>query len=303
MLDPKTIMVAIPCYDGKLMVELVGGLLGVGNLFYGFTGPAECSHPSLVRNIIAGQFLASPFEWLVCIDSDIVPPSRRDFECLLEAVDTETEYCEPDSSALTDAAKPPRPTRVVTAQIVDPPPGVPWDPKLRTAGAADVLVCAEYAYKTEDYKPVSFGMGFVRIHRSVFETLQNLKHEPGQTVEVRRDLVERLKGIHFGDVSPADPVGYPREDVEALLASVEDKAGTARLWQVSHKGRLYTDFYPSGPLISQFVPSGEWKGEDHGFFTLCMLAGIVPRIETRTRLLHIGRKAYPYLGPDQGEGQ
>jgi hypothetical protein len=56
------------------------------------------------------------------------------------------------------------------------------------------------------------------------------------------------------------------------------------------------DFYPQGAMISALVPEVSYKGEDHGFFTLCMLAGIIPRIETRTRLIHIGRKAYPYFG-------
>lgn len=300
MLDPRTIMLAIPCYDGKLMVELAGGLLGIGNLFSGFTAPSECSHPSLVRNLIAGQFLASHFEWLICIDNDIVPPSRRDFELLLEPCDTQTQYCEPDAIDQPDAL--PRPTRVVTAQLVDPVPGKPVDFSQHTAAAADVLVCSEYSYKTDELKPVRLGMGFVRIHRSVFETLQVLKHDGGPTVEVHREWIERLKTLHATS-SGYPSIPYPADLIGHLLDSVEDKAGSPRLWQVSHKGRLYTDFYPSGPMISQFVPTAEWKGEDHGFFTLCMLAGIVPRIETRTRLMHVGRKAYPYNGPDTGSGQ
>jgi hypothetical protein len=302
MLDPRTICVAIPCYDGKLMAELSGCLQMCAQRFAALSLPTECSHISLQRNLIAANFLASPFEWLVCIDNDTVP-SPRDLDLLLEPCNTQVEYWDSTNtmdegapSVTTDQARPPRPTRIVTGQCT---PGRPLDEK--TGAAADVLVCAEYSYKDDTLRPCRFGMGFVRIHRSVFETLQQLKHDGGPTVEVQRHHLEELE--RYLD---ADNIN-PEYDLHGLLANLiagkEDKAGTPRLWQATHQGRLYHDYFPTGQILSQFVPTANWQGEDHGFFTLCHLAGIVPRLETRTRLLHIGRKAYPYLGPEQGGGQ
>jgi len=75
------------------------------------------------------------------------------------------------------------------------------------------------------------------------------------------------------------------------------------LWQSLYEGRLMTDYFPSGPIVSMIVPGAPWTGEDHGFFLMCKLAGIVPRIETRTRLFHVGTKAYPYRGGESGGAQ
>lgn len=246
LIHPASVMIAIPCHDGKMMAETAGSLMSVAGLFGAFSAPTECSHPSLVRNIIADNFLRSNFEWLICIDSDIAF-ARQDYELLLQPTNPDVAYStepQPDTEPL--------PTRMDVQALIPQE-----DMSIKLADVpADVLVCAEYSYKNEDLKPVRFGAGFMRIHRSVFRTLEQLTHEDG----------------------------------------------TPRLWQVRRDGRLFYDYYPSGPLIAQNVPTGDWKGEDLGFFTLCHLAGIIPRIETRTRLVHIGRKAYPYLGPDMNAG-
>lgn len=301
MLDPRTVMVAIPCYDGKIMAELAGMLVNCGRLFGVISLPTECSHISLARNLIAAQFMASPYEWLVCIDSDTIMSSVRDMELLLEPCDITERYLDDVPGGVSagptlNTSWNPRPSRIVTAQCS---PGQPIDDKMMRA--ADMLVCAEYSFKNDSLEPVKFGMGFVRIHRSVFEKLQELKHDGGPTVEVRRDLMQRIiEMVKNGDTwEKAEGLAV----LQQLVDTREDKAGQGRLWQVSWKGRMYYDYFPSGPLISQFVPTAEWKGEDHGFFTLCMLAGIIPRVETRTRLIHMGRKGYPYLGPDAGGGQ
>lgn len=323
MIDPRTVLVAIPCHDGRIMSETAGSLQQCVGLYAAVSMPAECSHVSLVRNLIAGQFLASPFEWLVCVDNDIAF-SRRDLELLLEPCDPSAEYLEDFEASdalpagvarfnhnLEAAARPPRPTRTTLGLSVDPKAG--YDVKM--VGAVDLLVCAQYSYKNDNLEPVQFGMGFVRIHKSVFKMLEALKHDGGPTIEVQRHEFERLRerlrvlrgylalSDSERDTYPNPPPVLKPEEFTGLFDSAEDKAGTARLWQTSHKGRLYTDFFPSGPILSQFVPTAEWKGEDHGFFTLCMLAGIIPRVETRTRLIHLGRKGYPYLGPDGGGGQ
>lgn len=304
MIDPRTVMLAIPCYDGKVMSETAGGLQASGGLFAAVSMPAECSHVGLARNLIAGQFLQSNYEWLICVDSDIVF-TRGDLQLLLQPCDREAVYFEdsdendPDIRSGAIGPPAPRPTRIGIAQSTDRA-----DLNSKTIAAADVLVCAEYSFKDDSLNPVKLGMGFVRIHRSVFRTLEALKHDGGPTIEVGRQCLEQVREGRSRMLS--DPAGDPGEFLDAidnLILSVDDKAGQPRLWQTSWKGRMYYDYFPSGPIMSQFVPTAEWKGEDHGFFTLCMLAGIIPRIETRTRLIHMGRKAYPYLGPDLGGGQ
>lgn len=299
MLDPRTIMMAIPAYSGQVMAELTGTLGTCQGMYAAISLPTECSHVSLVRNLIAGQFLQSNFEWLVCVDSDIVF-SRSDLEILLQPCDVQANYfLSDDDPGYRRQCVGPMPTRLGVAQV---PSRSDLDSK--TVAAADVLVCAEYPFKNDDLHPVKFGMGFVRIHRSVFRTLEALKHDGGSTVEVQRHNLEALRAAWADNKQVGeDRAAALTAATENLLLGAEDKAGQERLWRISHRGRMYHDFFPSGPIQSQFVPTVEWKGEDHGFFTLCMLAGIVPRIETRTRLLHIGRKAYPYLGPDQGGGQ
>lgn len=295
MIDPRTVYVCIPCYK-QPEPEVMGSIVACTGLFAALATPAECSHVGRARNLAVHDFLGSPYEWFVGIDADTAF-SRRDFELLLEPCDTTANYYEEnDSGEVIGTGFAPRPTRVLVSQ-----PASLRELYLKTVSAADALVCAEYSYKDEHLQPVKLGMGFVRIHRTVFETLANLKHDGGPTVEVRRDLLERLKTLHTGPDYP--PINYPHELISQLIETAEDKAGSPRLHQTSWQGRFFYDFFPSGPILSQFVPTAEWKGEDHGFFTLCMLAGIIPRIETRTRLLHIGRKAYPYLGPDQGGGQ
>lgn len=287
IIDPRSVYLAIPCGDGRLMCETAGSLAQCAGLYGALSMPAECSHVSLVRNLIAAQFLQSAFEWLVCVDSDI-RFSPEDYRLLLQPHDPDAKYFPRETephSIIVDAQ--PKPTRVGTTTASG------------TRTMADVLVCAEYPYKNDGLEPVKLGMGFVRIHRSVFRTLEALKQDHG-TVNVPGELWDDL-------VTLTKTGGAPYEAIINLVHTIgkrsEDTRGMARLWQTSWQGRQFTDFFPSGPLISQFVPTATWKGEDHGFFTLCMLAGITARIETRTRLVHIGRKAYEYAGPDQGAGQ
>lgn len=294
MIDPRTVYVCIPCYK-QPEPEVMGAIVSCGGLFAALSTPAECSHVGLARNLAVNAFLGSSYEWFVGIDAD-TGFSRTDFELLLEPYDAGQTYAVSGDNA---GGHPPLPSRVLVAQ-----PATPQQIDLKTLGAADALVCAEYSYKNEELAPCKLGMGFVRIHRSVFEALANLTHDGGPTVEVQRQHIEMLEQLVQSDpIQARDYAAEASRIIGQLLLGKEDKAGAPRLWQTAFKGRRFYDFFPSGPLLSQFVPTAEWKGEDHGFFTLCMLAGIVPRIETRTRLLHIGRKAYPYLGPGQGGGQ
>jgi hypothetical protein len=233
ILDPRTIHIAMPCHDGRVMSETCGSIVGVGGRFAALSMPAEVSNVSLVRNQIASNFLASPFQWMVCVDSDIAF-STADWGYLMQPIDQESVDVDH-----------PEPTRVECDQISGRDA---YGKPIIVRQVADLLVRAPYPFKDDTCTPIMHGMGFVRIHRSVFERLKNLT----------------------------------------------DRSGQARLWSMLHKGIELYDFFPSGPLIHHLVPTADWKGEDVGFFTLCILAGIIPRMETRTRLTHIGRKGYHY---------
>jgi hypothetical protein len=45
----------------------------------------------------------------------------------------------------------------------------------------ELCVCAEYLKKTQDLSPqiANFGLGFARVHRSVYQALDELRHENG----------------------------------------------------------------------------------------------------------------------------
>lgn len=291
MIDPRTVMVGVPCHDGRNMAELTGMLISNKDLYGAITLPTECSHPSLVRNIMADTFLRSGYEWFVGIDSDIVP-ARGDFQYLLEPIDSNADgtYAEDLEVALDQDPRfsrgtaPPRPTRIEAG----------FDSGPRTL--ADVLVCAEYAYKRDEFEPVQFGGGFYRVHKSVFNLLTNLTHPDNGRVEVdQRALGQLFERIQQGGI--ADTATFAL--IGALKETQTSQAGTHRIWQCTHNGRMFYDFFPSGAMLSAGLPHGDWKGEDHGFWTLCSLAGLIPRVERRTRVIHIGRKGYAYEGGGQ----
>ncbi len=58
------------------------------------------------------------------------------------------------------------------------------------------------------------------------------------------------------------------------------------------ESQIVDDFFPTGPGMD-----GRFLGEDQGFFHLVQMSGLLPRIETRTRLLHWGRAAFAYEPP------
>lgn len=297
MLDPRSILLAMPCGDGKMMAETAGMLISSRNLFAGISLTSECSVIQIARNVIADGFLSSTYEWLVSMDSDVVA-TPEDFRLLLEPCDQSAQYFDPENPDAAPADAQPQPSRVLVSQVTDPPPGRVPDLSSRMKGAADMLVCAQYSYKNDSLEPVQFGFGFVRIHRSVFEVLQKMEHP----INPEREKYDRALD-EINQFAANEGYALPEEAFEVLKRNRPDLGGGPRLWQGSYKGRIVTDYFPTGPMLSQFVPTAQWKGEDHGFFTLAHMAGIIPRIETRTRLVHIGRKGYVYHGPGYGGGQ
>jgi hypothetical protein len=120
-------------------------------------------------------------------------------------------------------------------------------------------------------------------------TLTNDGHALIVTAEYSRK-VETLDTARFG-------LGFTRihRDVFNTLSNHLMDDGQAMVQQFLYKGELIPDFFPSGP-----IEANNWRGEDTGFFLLCKLAGITPRIEQRTRLHHFGKKDYPYIPPAVG---
>jgi len=108
----------------------------------------------------------------------------------------------------------------------------------------ELAVCAEYLQKLDgEQRPAQYGLGFARVHRSVFERLVELNAEDG-TPWVRQ--------------------GY-------------------------FAGVLLWDFFPQG-----VTSAGEYRQEDHGFWTLVRLAEVSVRYEKRTHLAHSGRSTWRY---------
>ncbi len=201
MIDPKTVCVITPTRDGQVCADYTGGLASCAGLYGGVSFVVGMSVIALARSLVVNAFMRQSFEHLVMIDSDI-GFSRKDFEYLME------------------------------------------EHLIEGTEETHAVVVAEYAKRsTGDNRAkgvAQFGLGFTRIHRSVFDALQEVRTSEG-------DLM----------VNPF-------------------------MWE----GGLVYDYFPCGAS-----PSNHWMSEDHGFFMLCQLAGIVPRVESRCDLLHWGRVA------------
>ena len=219
MIDPLSVLLCIPTYDGMLHVPCVGGLTACASahLFADQTYVIGVPH-SLARNSLAHTFLKSSkkHEWLVFIDADI-GFSERDFRMLMNYPPYDlADYPNAEGTTVTDD------------------------------GYA-LIVNAEYAKKKPTYEACRFGLGFTRIHRSVFERLDALSHEHGAPI----------------------------------------------IEQYMDRGRLTSHYFIQG-----VIDAGNWRSEDTGFFLLCRMAGIVPRIEMSTQLYHYGRGCWTYKGPN-----
>lgn len=98
------------------------------------------------------------------------------------------------------------------------------------------------------------------------------------------------KPVQFG-------LGFTRvhRNVFSKIKELKTEDGQERVNRFYHKGNMMVDYYPNGA-----IQSGRWIGEDQGFFMWAALTESSVRIETRTKLKHVGRFEYGY--PDQIAG-
>lgn len=116
------------------------------------------------------------------------------------------------------------------------------DVELLWEGDEDI-VTAEYSKKKLGEAPAQFGLGFTRIHRSVFERIADLQMDDGS------EMVPRFY----------------------------------------HLGEMFVAYHTSGPNAD-----ARWIGEDKSLFAWASRTTATYRLETRTRLQHIGSFAYNY---------
>lgn len=133
--DPREIVIAIPCHTGRVDVLTANGLcnvIGTGRCMNQPMWNYGGSNVGAVRNVIAHEFLTlSDCQWLMMIDDDI-------------------------GFGVSD-----------------------WD-LLWEDQANELAVCGEYLQKIDgDKVPARFGLGFARVHRSVFTMLTQLTVEDG----------------------------------------------------------------------------------------------------------------------------
>lgn len=201
--DPRNIILSIPCKTGLLDVLCMVGVcnvIGTGRVANQPLIQFGGSNIGSVRNLIAHEFMnRTDAEWLVMIDDDI-------------------------GFRVTD-----------------------WD-FLFEDQAGELAVCAEYLQKIDGQRiTATFGLGFARVHRRVFEMIQEL--------------------------TTSDGAPWCRQGIFA--------------------GKLIWDYFPQG-----VTASGEYRQEDHGFWTLVRLTGCGVRMERRTLLAHSGRSTWRYDAAD-----
>jgi glycosyltransferase involved in cell wall biosynthesis len=240
MINPLSVLILTPSKDGKVETTREGSMISIASahLFGNIAYLNECSNIGMARNLMIAGALHSQYEWFVFLDDDIsfVP---RDFKILMDY---------PQTTGGDDVLPP-----------IDLTPEIGYGPtkigvkNLQGDIEHHVMIsCAEYSKKTDSGDVARLGLGFCKIHRSVFSALDALDSE---------------------------------NEGEAFLDSF------------MNQGRLVTDYFITGCRNHNFLT------EDVGFFTLCRMAGIYPRIEQRCQLIHTGKKQYHYTPVDMGTVQ
>jgi hypothetical protein len=85
-----------------------------------------------------------------------------------------------------------------------------WDYLMEETDAGELAVCAEYMKKTQDLSPqvANFGLGFARVHRSVYEQLDNLSRDDGEPRLMRyRSMVQLQNQQGIEEFVEYHPIG------------------------------------------------------------------------------------------------
>lgn len=87
-------------------------------------------------------------------------------------------------------------------------------------------------------------------------------------------------------------LGFARVSREVFekLGTLTNEDGSERLGRYFENGEQCIDYHITGA-----TGDGRYVTEDRGFWELVKLAEIKIRVETRTKLVHWGKSAYPYL--------
>lgn len=84
------------------------------------------------------------------------------------------------------------------------------------------IVCAQYSRKILGLPPVSFGLGFTRVHRSVYEKIKDLMREDG-TENAQRYYSDGAMRVNYHPTGATGDHRYVREDRGFfLLATMTD---------------------------------------------------------------------------------
>src|SRR5882672_5730122 len=137
MIDPRTVMVAIPTYSQRVVAEALGSLVASARLFAAISLTQGVAHVAMARNIVVEKFLRSGLDWLVTIDDDIAF-TPADFQILMEPMQA-FDYATNESEPAGD-----HPTRTRCK-------GFAGETHLPAMIDADAIVCAEYSYKSEEH--------------------------------------------------------------------------------------------------------------------------------------------------------
>ncbi len=102
---------------------------------------------------------------------------------------------------------------------------------------------------------------------------------------------EYLQKIDGQQVPALFGLGFCRvhREVFERLIKLTDSTGQAWVRQGIYAGTLMYDFFPQG-----VNSAGEYRQEDHGFWTLVHLTQAPVRLERRGHLLHSGRSTWRY---------
>lgn len=130
----------MPTGDCRIDTLTVRGMMECIPYYAAFIEQPGCSHVSLARNKIIHQFTQSPFEWCVMVDSDI-GFTASDWKHLMQFMVIE------DTDPFTATAG-------------------NW-----TARPHDFAANAVYSRKDDSGEVIYNGLGFARVHRSVFQVL------------------------------------------------------------------------------------------------------------------------------------